>query len=175
MDAAGVHPPRRRASRRLLRLALAGWGVASSSAYTVPLGAAPRAPAAAARSPPPACCICINCKLVDRCKVYHWVETMHEQPHLTMEPDFDPSKPEVQVFIRNEEEATPLYEEEAEDERAAAAPTMSQAAPEPPPPPPPADGRPVLTTEFDVFGCASFVEDDGRWIRLMPDAEYIPT
>ena len=100
---------------------------------------------------------------------------MHEQPHLTMEPDFDPSKPEVQVFIRNEEEATPLYEEEAEDERAAAAPTMSQAAPEPPPPPPPADGRPVLTTEFDVFGCASFVEDDGRWIRLMPDAEYIPT
>ena len=42
MDAAGVHPPRRRASRRLLRLALAGWGVASSSAYTVPLGAAPR-------------------------------------------------------------------------------------------------------------------------------------
>ena len=38
-----------------------------------------------------------------------------------------------------------------------------------------AGGRPVLTTEFDVFGCASFVEDDGRWIRLMPDAEYIPT
>ena len=114
MDAA-VHPPRRRASRRLLRLALAGWGVASSSAYTVPLGAAPRAPAAAARSSLPACCICINCKLVDRCKVYHWVETMHEQPHLTMEPDFDPSKPEVQVFIRNEEEATPLYEEEAEE------------------------------------------------------------
>ena len=126
------------------------------------------------RAPAPTCCICINCKLVDRCKLYHWVEEMHEQPHLTMEPDFDPSKPEVQVFIRNEEEPTPLYEEEAEEERAAAGPTMSQA-PEPPLPPPPADGRPVLTTEFDVFGCASFVEDDGRWIRLMPDAEYIPT
>ena len=47
------------------------------------------------------------------------MEEMHEQPHLTMEPDFDPSKPEVQVFIRNEEEPTPLYEEEAEEERAA--------------------------------------------------------
>ena len=99
MDAAGVHPPRRRASRRLLRLALAGWGVASSSAYTVPLGAAPRAPAAAARSPPPACCICINCKLVDRCKVYHWVEEMHEQPHLTEEADFDPADPQVRGSV----------------------------------------------------------------------------
>ena len=99
MDAAGVHPPRRRASRRLLRLALAGWGVASSSAYTVPLGAAPRAPAAAARSSLPACCICINCKLVDRCKVYHWVEEMHEQPHLTEEADFDPADPQVRGSV----------------------------------------------------------------------------
>ena len=161
MDAAGVHPPRRRASRRLLRLALAGWGVASSSAYTVPLGAAPRAPAAAARSPPPACCICINCKLVDRCKVYHWVEEMHEQPHLTMEPDFDPSKPEVQVFIRNEgEEEAPVRD--APDAGA------EGSGPE-------GIRTQTLTTEFDVFECDAFVEDRGKWLRLMPDADYIPT
>ena len=35
--------------------------------------------------------------------------------------------------------------------------------------------RPVLTTEFDVFGCDSFVEDSGKWLRLMPDLGYVPT
>ena len=47
------------------------------------------------RAPAPTCCICINCKLVDRCKLYHWVEEMHEQPHLTEEADFDPADPQV--------------------------------------------------------------------------------
>ena len=32
-----------------------------------------------------------------------------------------------------------------------------------------------LTTEYDVFECDAFVEDQGRWLRLMPDADYIPT
>ena len=32
----------------------------------------------------------------------------------------------------------------------------------------------VLTTEYDVFGCDAFLEDKGRWLRLMPDADYIP-
>merc|ERR1712008_261769 len=47
------------------------------------------------RAPVPSCCICINCKLVDRCKLYHWVEEMHSQPHLTEKADFDPSDPQV--------------------------------------------------------------------------------
>ena len=52
------------------------------------------------RAPAPTCCICINCKLVDRCKLYHWVEEMHEQPHLTEEADFDPADPQVRACVR---------------------------------------------------------------------------
>ena len=33
----------------------------------------------------------------------------------------------------------------------------------------------VLTTEFDVFACDAFVEDQGKWLRLMPDAGFVPT
>ena len=51
------------------------------------------------RGPSLQCCICINCKLVDRCKVYHWVETMHTQPHVTTDPDFDPADPQVLTLL----------------------------------------------------------------------------
>ena len=33
----------------------------------------------------------------------------------------------------------------------------------------------VLTTEYDVFECASFSEDADKWMRLMPDAGFVPT
>ena len=58
------------------------------------------------RAPRPACCICINCKWVDRCKAYHFVETKHEQPHLTPTPDFMPREgsPKITVAIRREDE-----------------------------------------------------------------------
>ena len=29
--------------------------------------------------------------------------------------------------------------------------------------------------EYDVFKCDSFVEDAGKWLRLMPDAGFVPT
>lgn len=32
-----------------------------------------------------------------------------------------------------------------------------------------------VTTEFDVFACDAFSEDTGRWLRMMPDAEFTPT
>ena len=64
------------------------------------------------RAPSPHCCICINCKWIDRCQTYHWVETMHEQPHVSDAPDFDPTDPRIQVFIRKEgvEAALPVRE-----------------------------------------------------------------
>lgn len=99
----------------------------------------------------PQCCICINCKLVDRCKLYHWVETMHEQPHVTDDPTFDPADPQIQVFLRNETTVA-----ESDDSEAQVV-------------------RPFLSTEYDVFACDAFDEDKGKWLRLMPDAEYIPT
>lgn len=46
-------------------------------------------------------CICIHCHYVDRCITYHAVETQHQQPHLTTDPDFEPLTPEINVNIRN--------------------------------------------------------------------------
>lgn len=45
-------------------------------------------------------CICINCQYVDRCSTYHAVETQHEQPHLTEQPDFEAIEPSINVNIR---------------------------------------------------------------------------
>jgi len=44
-------------------------------------------------------CICINCARVDRCLTYNQVETVHEQPHLNQNPDFDPVHPVINVNL----------------------------------------------------------------------------
>ena len=69
---------------------------------------------------------------------------MHDQPHVAEDPQFEPSDPQIQVFVRNETDMNVV-------------------------------GGRELSVEYDVFGCDAFVEDKGRWLRLMPDAEYIPT
>ena len=50
-------------------------------------------------------CICINCQLVTSCKAYHFVETKHEQPHMTNTPTFLPREgsPTINVNIRTEQ------------------------------------------------------------------------
>jgi hypothetical protein len=45
-------------------------------------------------------CICVNCSFVDRCTTYHAVETQHQQPHLTDDPDFEVNEPTINVNIR---------------------------------------------------------------------------
>ncbi|MFN3926871.1 MAG: Ycf34 family protein [Pseudanabaenaceae cyanobacterium] len=45
-------------------------------------------------------CICVNCEYVDRCITYHAVEAQHQQPHLTLNPDFTPIGPMINVNIR---------------------------------------------------------------------------
>ncbi|AGY56669.1 Ycf34 family protein [Gloeobacter kilaueensis] len=44
-------------------------------------------------------CICVNCAYVDRCQTYHTVETVHQQPHLSEEPDFEPVHPLINVNL----------------------------------------------------------------------------
>ena len=53
-------------------------------------------------------CICINCKWVTSCKAYHFVETKHEQPHMSAEPAFMPrdGSPTITVTIRTEQKST---------------------------------------------------------------------
>lgn len=116
-------------------------------------------PAVRPRAGATRCCICINCKWVDQCVTYHWVETQHEQPHVSSAPTFEPDDPQIQVFIRNEGDA-PAEVRDAPDEGAEGSDGVRPA---------------VLTTEYDVFGCDAFAEDKGKWLRLMPDADYIPT
>ena len=49
-------------------------------------------------------CICVNCTYVDRCQTYHAVETQHQQPHLTENPDFEATEPTINVNIRPHQE-----------------------------------------------------------------------
>ena len=44
-------------------------------------------------------CICINCKLVDRCLTYHDVEKNHGVDHICDIPNFKPKKPYIHVSI----------------------------------------------------------------------------
>lgn len=45
-------------------------------------------------------CICVNCHYVDRCTTYHAVEAQHQERHLTENPDFEATEPEINVNIR---------------------------------------------------------------------------
>lgn len=49
-------------------------------------------------------CICVNCYYVDRCQTYHAVEIQHQERHLTIDPDFEPIEPTINVNIRTSEE-----------------------------------------------------------------------
>ncbi|KAJ8601365.1 hypothetical protein CTAYLR_005013 [Chrysophaeum taylorii] len=93
-------------------------------------------------------CICVDCKLVDRCTAYHVIEAKHGQPHLSQAPDFTPraKNPTVAIIVSNKTGTT--------------------------------------EAELDVTACADFVEEKGRWRRMMPpgtlvkagfDADFVPT
>ena len=154
-----------------LMILLLGVGLAHgwSPAARAPRPAAGWPPCLGARRHLPArCCICINCKWVDRCATYHWVETQHEQPHVTEEPTFEPNDPQIQVFIRNERDGADGGEGGAAGAAAEGDSAPEQILEE-------VLDRTLLTTEFDVFKCDGFDEEKGKWLRLMPDADFIPT
>jgi Hypothetical chloroplast protein Ycf34 len=60
-------------------------------------------------------CICIDCKYVTNCSAYHFVETKHEQPHMTETPTFEPvdGSPTIHVNIRT---IRPSSSKDAEDD-----------------------------------------------------------
>mmetsp|Transcript_6166 Transcript_6166/g.14354 ORF Transcript_6166/g.14354 Transcript_6166/m.14354 type:complete len:153 (+) Transcript_6166:37-495(+) len=102
-------------------------------------------------------CICVNCKWVDTCKAYHFVEEKHQQPHLSLSPDFMPrdGSPTMQAVIRKEGTDTPEH-------------LASRG----------------ITVEYDVVECEDFVEEKGRWVKMMPkgtlmdagfDPDFVPT
>jgi len=130
-------------------------------------------------------CICVDCKWVTSCKAYHFVESKHEQPHMSEEPTFLPQEgsPTINVNIRTEQRKPQakagvdknvagmwkdqLREDEADEEEGE----------------PKRDARyyeetgtveavrtnTTTTIEYDVVKCADFVQDKGCWVRNMPE------
>eukprot|EP00529_Nitzschia_sp_RCC80_P010745 CAMPEP_0113523116 /NCGR_PEP_ID=MMETSP0014_2-20120614/45541_1 /TAXON_ID=2857 /ORGANISM="Nitzschia sp." /LENGTH=638 /DNA_ID=CAMNT_0000421199 /DNA_START=83 /DNA_END=1999 /DNA_ORIENTATION=+ /assembly_acc=CAM_ASM_000159 len=141
-------------------------------------------------------CICINCKWVTSCKAYHFVETKHEQPHMTSNPTFMPrdGSPKIHVNIRTEKSNSSssmwsqIYAEHSAETRRAMAeaePNQQDSQGSSSGPalvgPTKYDLEPTTTLEYDVVACEDFVEDQGCWVRNMPDEiekvnpQFVPT
>jgi hypothetical protein len=119
-------------------------------------------------------CICVNCALVTSCTAYHFVETKHDQPHMTETPTFTPrdGSPTIHVNIRSirsdtdrQAEVQRMWREhETETEKAQSDSDSSDNL----------HGEtvydltPVTTYEYDVVKCQDYVEDLGNWVRNMP-------
>lgn len=140
-------------------------------------------------------CICVDCQWVTSCKAYHFVETKHEQPHMSEKPTFLPREgsPTINVNIRTEpkgktgearmwkDQQLPAGQAENEnlpylDENTADDPTNF-----PPGYVEPVSTNTITTIEYDVVKCADFVLDKGCWVRNMPDEirkvnpDFVPT
>jgi hypothetical protein len=114
---------------------------------------------------------------VTSCKAYHFVETKHEQPHMTETPTFEPRQgsPTIHVNVRtirsnaNNEVVERMWREYVDEEQRAKRAKEGD------------DGErqhgetvydlmPITTYEYDVVKCADYLEEKGAWVRNMPRA-----
>jgi hypothetical protein len=116
-------------------------------------------------------CICIDCKWVTSCAAYHFVETKHEQPHMTENPTFEPREgsPTIHVNIRTirtsqdrQAEIQRMWKEHQQETERALARAQDHGEEK-------YDLVPQVTYEYDVVACEDFVQDKGCWVRNMPD------
>jgi hypothetical protein len=116
-------------------------------------------------------CICIDCKWVTSCAAYHFVETKHEQPHMTENPTFEPREgsPTIHVNIRTirtsedrQAEVQRMWKEHQQETERALARGQDDGEEK-------YDLDPQVTYEYDVVACDDFVQDKGSWVRNMPD------
>jgi hypothetical protein len=139
-------------------------------------------------------CICVHCKFVTSCAAYHFVETKHEQPHMTKDPTFTPREgsPTIQVHIRSirtdedrqaeidrmwKEHAaeTVRAEEQAQAKKATSKTNTGDEEDDDASDEPVLVGEttydfsPVTTYEYDVVECEDFIQDKGCWVRNMPE------
>jgi Hypothetical chloroplast protein Ycf34 len=104
-------------------------------------------------------CICIHCKYVTDCSAYHFVESRHNQPHMTEAPTFTPrdGSPTIHVNVRSlDRNPTEATESTNSDNPLESSSPMITA--------------PAVTYEYDVVACQDFMEDHGCWVRNMPEA-----
>lgn len=125
-------------------------------------------------------CICVDCARVTNCAAYHFVETKHEQPHMTENPTFEPREgsPTIHVNVRTirdksdrqGEIARMWKDHKAETERAMKSrQEQGNDTDEPLYGETKYDLSPVTTYEYDVVKCEDFVSDPGCWVRNMPE------
>ncbi len=136
-------------------------------------------------------CICVDCQRVTSCKAYHFVETKHEQPHMSEDPTFLPREgsPTIQVNIRTEprksepgmgprlwkNQIAEKEDEENEEPKRDAIYYEETGTIET------VRTNTTTTIEYDIVKCADFVLDKGCWVRNMPDEirrvnpDFVPT
>jgi len=149
-------------------------------------------------------CICVDCKWVTSCKAYHFVETKHEQPHMSETPTFLPREgsPTINVNIRTEQRrpkpTAGIIDKAASSKSSGGGMWKDQIATDDDnddDDEPARDARyyeetgtveavrtnTTTTIEYDVVACADFVLDKGCWVRNMPDEirkvnpDFVPT
>jgi hypothetical protein len=122
-------------------------------------------------------CICIDCARVTNCAAYHFVETKHEQPHMTNDPTFEPREgsPTIHVNVRTirntedrQREVERMWREHKEETQKAMENSDNDDDDGPLYGETKYDLTPVTTYEYDVVKCQDFVSDPGCWVRNMP-------
>ena len=122
-------------------------------------------------------CICVDCAFVTNCTAYHFVESKHEQPHMTDHPTFEPhnGSPTVHVNIRtrsDDQVVQRMWKEHAKETEKAGDGNSGETK---------YDLQPETTYEYDVVACEDFVLDKGCWVRNMPEEirranpDFVPT
>jgi Hypothetical chloroplast protein Ycf34 len=109
-------------------------------------------------------CICIDCKYVTDCSAYHFVESRHNQPHMTEAPTFTPrdGSPTIHVNVRTLDR-NPQNENEGDMNNGGDGGNPLESFS-------PMITAPAVTYEYDVVACQDFVEDHNCWVRNMPEA-----
>ena len=132
-------------------------------------------------------CICVDCARVTNCAAYHFVETKHEQPHMTEDPTFSPREgsPTIHVNVRTNRDddlvARMWKDHEGETKKAEEAAAQSKEDTTDLHGETVYDLTPSTTVEYDVVACEDFVEDKGCWVRNMPEEikqanpDFVPT
>ena len=140
-------------------------------------------------------CICVDCKWVTSCKAYHFVETKHEQPHMSEEPTFLPREgsPTINVNIRTEQRQPKAGDSENkprmwkdqiqddDDDDEVDEPKRDAKYYEETGTIETVKTNTTTTIEYDIVKCADFLLDKGCWVRNMPDEikrvnpDFVPT
>lgn len=124
-------------------------------------------------------CICIDCKWVTSCEAYHFVETKHEQPHMTETPTFEPrnGSPTIHVNVRTHRDDKVLQkmwnEHSGQTQQAEAATVDRDDQKDELHGSTVYDLAPITTYEYDVVACEDFIQDKVRSGNSFPKLVHI--